>query len=539
MDKSTMLLNLDNIPAEMKALRRWVVWRIEDDDPSKKVPYDPRSGGSSGNSSPKTWRTFDEAKKAYLEGNYDGIGFMLGESPYAIIDLDGSIDPETREVKPWAQAIVDRFASFTEISQSGTGLHIVVHGVLPGTGKKRGNKETGGIEIYARKHYFAMTGNLLEGSPTVIEDRPDEVLTFVEEIFGDPPDSVPESFESLNLVLDPKAEPPLIKLEALRKRRGFIKTYEHRRTDLPSLSEYDMSLANYAAGDDWSNQEIADLIISFRRKHGEEANLKKVLRPDYIAGLIAKVKHADALGLLPFEVKQLLQLGTEDAEYVLELVGGTTINMGETSAFRSPNMAGNKLFDAGFALSKVAIKRWPEITMALRSLVKVESTVTVAESTELWLREFLSNTAIKLLMIDPDDPEEPDTLNDAMARGSRRGWDAVVRDKQGRIYLTLHGQYLMNSARQALGQHLSQKAMAGRLRKIGFVPSVVASVKEGGDRRQIRMWASPVGFLSPVEGTAPKIVQVDEKEEEEEGLDSILSPKARADRLLRRVEGRM
>jgi putative DNA primase/helicase len=57
----------------------------------------------------------------------DGIGLVLTEDdPYAAGDLDHCRDPQSGEIQPWAQAIVNRLQSYTEISPSGTGLRILL-----------------------------------------------------------------------------------------------------------------------------------------------------------------------------------------------------------------------------------------------------------------------------------------------------------------------------------------------------------------------------------------------------------------------------
>ena len=59
-----------------------------------------------------------------------------------------------------AQAILDKYPSYTEISPSGAGLHIFYRGEMPGKGNKN---STTGVEMYASARYFTMTGNRLEG----------------------------------------------------------------------------------------------------------------------------------------------------------------------------------------------------------------------------------------------------------------------------------------------------------------------------------------------------------------------------------------
>ena len=56
-----------------------------------------------------------------------------------------------------------------------------------------------------------------------------------------------------------------------------------------SLSIYDLMLANKAVRADWTPQEIADLIIAFRRKHSKDPNeFQKAMRMDYMERTIKK-----------------------------------------------------------------------------------------------------------------------------------------------------------------------------------------------------------------------------------------------------------
>jgi hypothetical protein len=90
----------------------------------------------------------------------------------------------------------------------------------------------------------------------------------------------------------PEAEPSYSKMNAaLTNSPNFRKTWEHTRRDRAaddwSLSEWDLSLASQAAFLDWTDQEIADLIIAHRRKYND---VDKALRPDYLRATIAKAR---------------------------------------------------------------------------------------------------------------------------------------------------------------------------------------------------------------------------------------------------------
>jgi hypothetical protein len=53
----------DRIPAELKALPQWVVWRLENHGGPKptKVPYSPRFATHAAVDNETTWATFEEA----------------------------------------------------------------------------------------------------------------------------------------------------------------------------------------------------------------------------------------------------------------------------------------------------------------------------------------------------------------------------------------------------------------------------------------------------------------------------------------------
>jgi putative DNA primase/helicase len=152
-------VQVGNNPRELRALPQWVCWRFEDRGPDHKagkVPTNPHTGRNASSTNPKTWGTFDEAMDARESWGLDGVCFVLSEhDPYVMIDLDHSRDPNTGEVAPWAEQLVARFDAYTEVSPTGTGLHILCKGELPGQGH-----HTGDIEVYDRARACTMTGNI-------------------------------------------------------------------------------------------------------------------------------------------------------------------------------------------------------------------------------------------------------------------------------------------------------------------------------------------------------------------------------------------
>lgn len=171
-DLPTGSSRVDAIPQELKALPQWVLWKLEQRNGQfTKVPFRAKSGKKASVTNPQHWATFTEAFRALGSGHYTGVGFVLtADDPYVGVDLDHCRDAETGVIEPWALALVNQLASYTEISPSGTGLRIFVRGTLPPTGRKKGP-----LEFYPDGRYLTITGNHVAGTPTTVEDR-DAVL---------------------------------------------------------------------------------------------------------------------------------------------------------------------------------------------------------------------------------------------------------------------------------------------------------------------------------------------------------------------------
>ena len=142
------------IPDELKVCPQCVNWKYARAGAKwTKHPYDPRSGRKASSTNLLTWSPFDEVLRAYEVGDYDGVGFVFCTGdPYAGVDLDGCRDPETGEIEPWASEIIGCLDSYTEVSPSGKGVHVIVRGKLPTPVKRRR------VEMYAAERYFTFTG---------------------------------------------------------------------------------------------------------------------------------------------------------------------------------------------------------------------------------------------------------------------------------------------------------------------------------------------------------------------------------------------
>jgi putative DNA primase/helicase len=155
-----MPVNFDLIPAEFKALRQWCVYKLEVVGGKKtKVPYQ-ISGDSASSTDPTTWATFESARDAYQDlEKFDGICFMLSEdNGIVFVDLDDCI--KGGNIESWAVEIVRRLNSYTERSQSGKGLHILIKGQKPGARCRRADYPHK-IEIYSHSRQCCFTGDVV------------------------------------------------------------------------------------------------------------------------------------------------------------------------------------------------------------------------------------------------------------------------------------------------------------------------------------------------------------------------------------------
>ena len=144
------------IPLELASRQQWVGHK-------NKHPIDPATGQRASTTKPSTWGSFRQAIAAVERFGLDGVGFVFtSDDPYCGVDLDDAIDADGT-MKLWARSIIERLDGYTEYSQSGTGLHVIVRATKP-AGPNRRDIEDGHIEIYDRARFFVVTGRPLEVS---------------------------------------------------------------------------------------------------------------------------------------------------------------------------------------------------------------------------------------------------------------------------------------------------------------------------------------------------------------------------------------
>jgi hypothetical protein len=197
------------IPEEMKEFDHWVLWSPEF---GKQImaPWAtghcyPASWGEQETERPET--TFEKAKmladlpteevhRTYPFPPKDGEEephvperiiptFLLlhdpPEPPLMQVDFDDVRDPSSGCVSEEVEEIVERLDAFTEISQSGEGLHVFVRAELPGAlGKFIAElDDVGEIEMYDHGRVVGATWRHVEGTSTDVPERQDVIVDLI------------------------------------------------------------------------------------------------------------------------------------------------------------------------------------------------------------------------------------------------------------------------------------------------------------------------------------------------------------------------
>ncbi len=154
---------------------------------------------------PNTWGSFDLAWHHCQKFGFAGVGFVPREPDgLFFIDLDNVRHPECGRLSPYAQRVLSLFpGTYVEISSSGTGLHIVGFGRVPGPRCRttidessqgwigpKADKPTG-IEMYSvregKSQFLWFTGHISPGCSPEFADCQQALDELYPQVF--PPDT--------------------------------------------------------------------------------------------------------------------------------------------------------------------------------------------------------------------------------------------------------------------------------------------------------------------------------------------------------------
>lgn len=178
-----------NVPFALRAIPQWVLWAVEtrDGHPTK-VPFTCELSRAS-TVDPATWCSHRDATTMAdsLDDNV-GVGFVFTPGdPFVGVDLDACRDATTGVLHPAAQEIITDLDGYTEVSPSGTGVHIIVRAADVTLARNRTGDTPwhGSFEVYAAGRFFTVTGDAL-GTGSVDEDHGDRLTRVLDRMFPTP-----------------------------------------------------------------------------------------------------------------------------------------------------------------------------------------------------------------------------------------------------------------------------------------------------------------------------------------------------------------
>src|SRR5262249_33648003 len=143
------------------------------DGKKTKPPINPKTGNYADSTDPQTWADFEVALQSAESRRLSGIGYVFAGDVMGV-DLDHCRNGETGEIAPWAQEIIKALRSYSEISPSEDGVHVLIRASMPENAKHVRAMQSGKIEMYDRARFFTVTGNHLPWTPLSIENRQSE-----------------------------------------------------------------------------------------------------------------------------------------------------------------------------------------------------------------------------------------------------------------------------------------------------------------------------------------------------------------------------
>ena len=148
-------MNYSNLPEKLRKDGHFCTWRFETrGDKKTKVPNDPKTGKNAKSNDISTFSDLGTALSVI--DRYDGLGFgVFGE--FSGIDIDHCVD-EYWTISALAFDIIKIMDSYTELSPSGTGVHIYFR-TKDFSCKTEGNKqachhETRTVQKNSQQHFY-------------------------------------------------------------------------------------------------------------------------------------------------------------------------------------------------------------------------------------------------------------------------------------------------------------------------------------------------------------------------------------------------
>ena len=249
------------IPREITEKGLFCCWRYEERNGKQtKVPYNPRTGERAKSNDPQSFADYQTASCA--SQRYDGMGLGIF-SGICAIDLDHCIDADGNYSQT-AVEIIAMMHSYTELSPSGTGIHILfqAEGFRYDTNRYYIMNRQAGIEVYvagATNKYVTITGQPCAAYE--FGNRSDELYQVLERFMVRSQPTARNAINAANSALT--TDQLLEKVFSSRRGDAIRRLWSGDITGYPSHSEADQALCSHLAF--WTGRDAVMMDTMFRQ----------------------------------------------------------------------------------------------------------------------------------------------------------------------------------------------------------------------------------------------------------------------------------
>lgn len=281
------------IPENLILEGKYCCWRYEDRDGRKtKVPYNPKTNRRARSNDPAGFADYETAVAAISQ--YDGIGIGIFDGICAI-DLDNCITDAGRYTQT-AIDVIELMHSYTEVSPSGNGIHIlfVADAFVYNKSMYYVINHDAGIEVYvagATSKYVTVTGQPAEGCDYPFGDRTAELSQLLDRYMCRP-EKTDAEVETESPPAYPATSDDVLLGKALQS-DAFCRLWHGDTDGYKSHSEADIALCGQLAF--WTGKDASRMDALFRqsglmRSKWDETRAGSTYGRDTIAKAIASCR---------------------------------------------------------------------------------------------------------------------------------------------------------------------------------------------------------------------------------------------------------
>jgi len=300
-----VIKNLQNIPSELKNNKHWVTVQFGRDKKGNvilnskgkpnKEPFKPNGYHAKPNDS-RSWSNYDHCLNTFKNNNKNnfikGLGYMLSlDDDYVFIDID-NIEVNKKE----KMKFINSFNSYTELSQSKKGYHIIVKVDFKrefeqwakdinlidygeNCTKTTLSSKNGDYEVYIEKRFFWLTGDIVNNKKDIKKISYEDLRRTYEFIESKKTNSINNSTKKTNVkhnnnkekskVIEFNKSPVLTNQEIItlcnraKNKDKFIELWNEEGKQ--GNSETDQSLMNILAFYTQDVEQLCDLMLESPR----------------------------------------------------------------------------------------------------------------------------------------------------------------------------------------------------------------------------------------------------------------------------------